>query len=229
MSSLLNRNQFPVCPRPEGDPCWVAWRATNRVQALGERMRAAYAGSDYSLSAHGTSVGDLSVVIAGQVWGKELSTDAAELIRHAGFLHDIGKTLVASEIRLATHVFDADERLEMETHVRHGAEMLREADAPAEIIAAALRHHTWFNGGGYPGDGPRGEAIPVTARIVHIADYYIANVEIRPYRPQPLSHASVLADMREQFEAGRFDPVLFAAFLECVETQAVAATEGVKR
>lgn len=228
MSSFTNRNFAP----PHPDPRWTGWRASDRLEAFESRMRDAYAGSSYSLAAHGATVGDLSVAIAGRVWGAELTTEAAELIRHAGFLHDIGKTLVAPEIRLATHVFDADERRRMETHVTHGARLLKEANAPEEIVAAALLHHTWFNGGGYPGGGPAGDALPVTARIVHIADYYMASIEVRPYRPTPLTHATVAADMRAQNAAGRFDPRLFSAFLDCVETPetAVAAVmEGINR
>lgn len=229
MSSFTNRNFMP--PRPADDPRWTAWRASDQLEAFESRMRDAYAGSAYSLAAHGTTVGDLSVAIAGRVWGAELTGEAAELIRHAGFLHDIGKTIVAAEIRLATHVFDADERLRMETHVTHGARLLEEGAAPGEIVAAALLHHTWFNGGGYPADGPTGDALPVTARIVHIADYYLASIEIRPYRPTPLTHATVVADMHGQNAVGRFDPRLFSAFLDCVETRrtAAAVTEGFNR
>jgi putative nucleotidyltransferase with HDIG domain len=230
MSSFTNRNFAP--PRPADAPRWAAWRASDRLEAFESRMRDAYAGSAYSLAAHGATVGDLAVAIAGRVWGAELTAESAELIRHAGFLHDIGKTLVAAEIRLATHVFDADERRRMETHVTHGARLLKEADAPEEIAQAALLHHAWFGGGGYPGGGPVGDALPVTARIVHIADYYMASIEVRPYRPCPLAHATVVADMRTQNAAGRFDPRLFSAFLDCVETHrtaAAAVTEGINR
>lgn len=228
MSSFTNHN----LPRPADDPRWTAWRASDRLEEFESRMRDAYAGSAYSLATHGATVGDLSVAIAKRVWGAALTADAAELIRHAGVLHDIGKTLVAAEIRLATHVFDADERRRMETHVTHGARLLKESGAPEEIVAAALLHHTWFNGGGYPANGPTGDELPVTARIVHIADYYMASIEVRPYRPCPLAHATVVADMRGQNAAGRFDPRLFSAFLDCVETRktAVAAvTEGINR
>lgn len=228
MSSFTNRN----FPRPTDDPRWSAWHAGGHLEVFADRMHAAYAGSAYSLATHGTTVGDLAVAIARRAWGVGLSAEAAELIRHAGFLHDIGKTVVAAEIRLATHVFNADERRRMETHVTHGARLLEEAGAPAEIVAAALLHHTWFNGGGYPGDGPAGEALPVTARIVHIADYYMASIEVRPYRPRPLDHSAVVADMREQNATGRFDPRFFSAFLDCVETRETAiavATEGFSR
>ena len=74
----------------------------------------------------------------------------------------------------------------------------------------ARSHHERFDGGGYP-DGLAGEAIPLAARILAVADSYDAMVSPRPYRPAH-EHAAALAEIRAG-AGSRFDPVVVEAFL----------------
>ena len=74
----------------------------------------------------------------------------------------------------------------------------------------ARSHHESFDGSGYP-DGLTGEAIPLAARILAVADSYDAMVSRRPYRPAR-GHAAAVAEIRAG-AGGRFDPVVVEAFL----------------
>jgi response regulator RpfG family c-di-GMP phosphodiesterase len=98
-----------------------------------------------------------------------------------------------------------------------GAETLQAAASQYGLGGAFLtmgldiirHHHERFDGRGYP-DRLSGDAIPLSARIVHIADVYDALRSRRPYKP-PLSHATAVEIMLGQCE-GQFDPFLLEAF-----------------
>ena len=99
----------------------------------------------------------------------------------------------------------------MKTHTTVGAEMLSgsafELVAMAEEIA--LTHHEKWDGSGYPA-GLAGDAIPITGRIVAVADVFDALTHVRPYKPA-WSVADAIAEMRSQ--SGRhFDPQVLDAF-----------------
>jgi len=74
----------------------------------------------------------------------------------------------------------------------------------------ALSHHEWWNGAGYP-QGLRGEAIPLSARIVAVADVFDALAHDRPYRPA-LSQERALEHI-ERGKGTHFEPAVVAAFL----------------
>ena len=75
-------------------------------------------------------------------------------------------------------------------------------------------HHERFNGSGYP-DGLKGEQIPMTARVLQIADVYDALTTERPYK-RPLSVEEALTTMVEEVEKGWWDPHVFNEFREMV-------------
>ncbi len=100
----------------------------------------------------------------------------------------------------------------MRQHVRIGHEIIGDHDSPLLQMAAriALSHHEKWDGGGYP-QGLKGEAIPIEARIVAIADVFDALTSVRPYKPAWEIDKAVrlLVD-----EKGRhFDPALVDAFI----------------
>jgi putative two-component system response regulator len=103
------------------------------------------------------------------------------MLAQAGLLHDIGKIGVPETVLGKRGPLDAREWELMQRHPLIGAQII----APFEFLAAGAQavrhHHERWDGTGYP-DGLAGEAIPLSARIVAVADVYDALTSARPYR-----------------------------------------------
>ncbi len=134
----------------------------------------------------------------------------------ASMLHDIGKVTVSDDILRKPGALDDEERRQMQLHAGEGHRLLSKAAAIAPpgsylVLAAeiARSHHERTDGGGYP-DRLAGEAIPMAARIVAVADVFDALTGERPYKkPWPVEEA--VAYVVQQ--AGRqFDPAVVDAF-----------------
>jgi putative nucleotidyltransferase with HDIG domain len=128
----------------------------------------------------------------------------------AAILHDVGKMHVPDAILRKPGPLTAEERKIMEGHTLSGERIL--ADRPFYLPArrVARSHHENWDVSGYP-DGLAGEAIPLEARIVHLADVYDALVNVRPYKAAWEKDAARAYIRRE---AGRmFDPGVAEAFL----------------
>jgi len=141
-----------------------------------------------------------------------LSEEERHVIETAAPMHDIGKIGTPDHILLKPGKLDADELAIMRTHARIGYEILK--DSPSKYLqmgaVIARGHHEKFDGSGYP-DGLVGEAIPLPARIVAVADVFDALTSERPYK-----RAWSIQDALQylQTEQGRhFDPVCVRAFL----------------
>jgi putative two-component system response regulator len=136
-------------------------------------------------------------------------------------MHDIGKLGIPDHILLKPGGLTLDEWKVMEGHTLMGAKILGKSESPYLKMGAeiALNHHERWDGKGYP-HGKRGEAIPLAARIVNICDIYDALRSQRPYKPA-IDHLQTIdlityGDSRTHPE--HFDPVIFKAFLENLET-----------
>lgn len=132
------------------------------------------------LDGHALRVAAYSYLIAKQMG---LSEEEAEKIRVAAAFHDIGKLMLPEEILSKPGLLNPEERTRVEAHTLYGYEMLKSAgkegmDEAAEI---ALYHHEKVNGSGYP-YGLKGEQIPLSARIVSVADVFDALTSDRAYR-----------------------------------------------
>lgn len=137
----------------------------------------------------------------------------AEEIMNAAPMHDIGKIGVPDAVLLKAGPLDETERSIMQEHVRMGAEILGEHDSPLLRMARsiALAHHEKYDGSGYPA-GLAGEAIPIEARIVAIADVFDALTSVRPYKKAWTVDDAIALLQREK---GRhFDPVLVDLFID---------------
>ena len=127
----------------------------------------------------------LRMAHAARLIAETLGMDAeyCDIIEQAAPMHDIGKIGVPDSILLKPGRLDAQERSVMMQHARMGYEILR--DSPSKYLqfgaTIAWCHHEKFNGRGYP-RGLRGEAIPIEARIVAIADVFDALMSERPYK-----------------------------------------------
>ncbi|WP_119681112.1 MHYT domain-containing protein [Indioceanicola profundi] len=136
----------------------------------------------------------------------------ADRLREAAPLHDIGKIGIPDGVLHKPGKLDPDEWAVMQTHAEIGAQILGGSNLPLLDLAAeiAATHHEKWDGTGYP-RGLKGEEIPLSGRIVALADVFDALLSPRPYKePWPMSR--VVALIREQ--SGRhFDPHLVEIFL----------------
>jgi putative nucleotidyltransferase with HDIG domain len=134
-----------------------------------------------------------------------------EIIAQGGLLHDIGKIGVPEAVLGKRGPLTSEEWQLMRRHPVVGAQIVAPFDFLAGATPVILHHHERWDGSGYP-DGLAGEAIPLAARLVAVADVYDALTSERPYRA-----ALTPAEARQHLEAqaGRMlDPRAVAAFLE---------------
>jgi HD-GYP domain-containing protein (c-di-GMP phosphodiesterase class II) len=137
-----------------------------------------------------------------------------EEIRYSAQLHDVGKMSVDAAVLRKKGNLTPAEWDEMQRHPLYGYEILRASPRLAMAAEIARCHHEKWDGSGYPA-GLKGEAIPLSARIVAIADVYDALRSARPYKPG-LSHEAACRVLLEGDERTRprehFDPGLLALF-----------------
>ena len=140
-----------------------------------------------------------------------LSESAANLLLQAAPMHDIGKIGIPDHILQKPSALTEDEWVVMRKHPAIGAGIIGRHDdlllETARIVA--LTHHEKWDGTGYP-RGLKGEEIPLTGRIVSIADVFDALTSRRPYKEAWSVDQSV--EYIEQNRATMFDPDLLDHF-----------------
>lgn len=141
-----------------------------------------------------------------------LSAMECDEIESSAPMHDIGKIGIPDHILLKPGSLTEEEKRIMRRHPVLGYEIL--ADSPSRYLQMgaiiALGHHERFDGTGYP-DGVAGQAIPLPARIVAVADVFDALTSVRPYK-KAWSMQEALDYIKSQI--GRhFDPDCLRAFL----------------
>lgn len=133
----------------------------------------------------------------------------------AGLVHDLGKTWIGNDILLKSDKLSDDERREMERHPIIGARILIGCDVHPFFVETVLYHHEAWDGRGYP-TGLKGEEIPLSARILTIADVFDVLTSHRPYKAA-LS-LDVARERLLQGASASFDPVIVRAFLNLLDT-----------
>jgi putative nucleotidyltransferase with HDIG domain len=162
---------------------------------------------DSSTFHHSERVASYAVSLAGEL---SLDQSLIELIEQAASVHDLGKIGVPDRVLLKPGPLTTDERATMWLHTQIGARILSQFHlfrSGAEIV---LHHHEAFDGSGYP-HGLAGDAIPLGARVVAVADAFDAMTSDRPYR-----RALSVDEAVERFRIGsgrQWDPVVVSAML----------------
>ena len=134
-------------------------------------------------------------------------------------LHDVGKITVPDKVLLKQGKLDDNEYEEMKKHTVEGGKMIKKTFSDTEEYAqtayeVAMNHHEKWNGKGYP-EGKKGEEIPLSARIMAVADVFDALSQDRCYRK-----AMTMDECFEIIEKGRgesFDPRVVDAFVKIRE------------
>lgn len=146
----------------------------------------------------------------------DMPNDWCDEIRYSAQLHDVGKMSVDAAVLKKKGPLDPDERAEMNRHTVYGHQILKVSPRLGMGAEIALFHHEKWDGTGYP-NGLVGERIPMSARIVQIADIYDALRSERPYKPS-FSHektVEILTVGDDRIDpAGHFDPRIIALFKE---------------
>src|SRR5216110_1259790 len=148
--------------------------STATLEALVNALEA----KDPYLRGHSARVADLSANIATQM---ELPDEEVEQIRVAGRLHDIGKIGTRESVLEKQGPLSPEEYDHVKQHVIIGSQILAPLAHLGDIIPAVRHHHERWDGTGYP-DGLRGEAIPLSARIIGAAEVYDALSTSRAYQ-----------------------------------------------
>jgi diguanylate cyclase (GGDEF)-like protein/putative nucleotidyltransferase with HDIG domain len=147
-----------------------------------------------------------------------LDGDHIVRLRLAALFHDIGKVAVSAHILNKKGPLNPDELAEIRTHPSVGATMLSHAGLHEE--ANWIRcHHEWVDGRGYPA-GLVGDAIPLEARIILVADAFEAMTSDRPYSPG-IAVEEALAELRA-CAGTQFDPLVVEALVGLVEKRELA-------
>ena len=150
-----------------------------------------------------------------------------EMLMRAARLHDVGKITVPDGILLKGGMLTAEEYAVVKGHARAGAELLSGSRSPTIRMAEsiALTHHERWDGKGYP-DGLSGDAIPLEARILAVADAFDAITRDRTHRKAMSFSDSV----NEVVKGGgtQFDPNVVVAFELAVEQGEIVAPSTVR-
>jgi putative nucleotidyltransferase with HDIG domain len=138
-----------------------------------------------------------------------LSELEQELVHLCGLVHDVGKIGLPPGLLEKPGALSLDERRQMEQHPVIGERILEKVDDYAEIASIVRHHHERVDGNGYP-DRLEGDAIPLLARIIAVADGYNAMTSDRPYRDAMPSRVARLR--LAQAVESQFDTAVVAAF-----------------
>jgi putative two-component system response regulator len=139
-------------------------------------------------------------------------------LRRAGVVHDVGKVAVPDAILLKPGRLTEEEWKVMRQHPVVGESICAPLKSFRLVLPIIRHHHEKYDGSGYP-DGLRGDASPVTARVMQIVDVYDALTTERPYK-KAFSPADALQTMKEEVAKGWWDPKIFDQFNRLVTSGA---------
>ena len=157
--------------------------------------------------AHGLQVAGIADSIAARL---HISENDRFVLQQAALLHDLGEMAMNREYISAARELSDGERFDLHRHT-----VIGEQDAAKRGLGKGVQllirwHHEWWNGGGYP-DALAGDEIPLTARILRVADAYASMTSDRPFRTALTDEAA--RQHLTNLAAIEFDPAVVRAFL----------------
>ena len=195
-TAVIDQRRTRVAVRPR--------RTRAAMRALLTTIRAydAYTGG------HSERVAHYSGTVAARLG---LGSDRIEIAQKAGYVHDIGKICLPEWVLSKPGPLNAEERALIKRHPAMGARIISGRPAMETVVPAVLHHHERWDGKGYP-DGLVGEAIPLEARLVFVADAFDAMTSNRPYG-RVLTPEEAVVEL-ERCAGADFDPTVVAALIE---------------
>ncbi len=162
---------------------------------------------DPYVGGHAAQVSTYATAIAREMG---LPAEQIELVRQAGFLHDIGKIAISEQVLHKPARLTDEEYEYVKTHAAIGAALLETSRALRHLAPFVRGHHERWDGHGYP-DGLRGSDIPLEARILAVCDAVEAMASDRPYQ-RGKSLPEVIAEV-QRCAGSHFDPVVAETFV----------------
>jgi putative two-component system response regulator len=172
-------------------------------------------GKDPYTEGHCERLSDYSALLAENIG---LGSEEVTALRRAAIVHDIGKVAVPDNILLKPARLDPAEQAIMREHPVVGERICKPLKSFRMVLPAIRHHHEKLDGTGYP-DGLKGSQIPISARILQIADVFDALTTDRPYK-KAFGRAVALETMEDEVKKGWWDPELFSKFQLIVQESA---------
>ncbi len=152
-----------------------------------------------------------------------IGEEERRLICHAALLHDIGKIGIADAVLNKCGVLSQEDRDVIEHHPIWGDSIIGPIRLLEKVQTLVRHHHERFDGKGYP-DKLAGDAIPLGARVIAVADAFDAMTSNRPYRA-----ALVLSEAVKEVQRGagtQFDPDVVEVFLQVLQSSGILQATG---
>jgi HD-GYP domain-containing protein (c-di-GMP phosphodiesterase class II) len=187
-------------------------RATEAMESLAAAVDA----RDTYTAGHSRRVQEIAIAIGRELRLEELELDS---LSFAALFHDVGKLGVPDSVLLKAGPLDDDEWVIIRRHSEEGERIIAHLGFLSDATPAIRHHHEHWDGTGYP-DGIRGAAIPLGARILHVADAFDSMISERVYRPA-MSVGDALRELRRA-SGSQFCPTCVAALDTIVARGALA-------
>ena len=174
-------------------------------------LTAAIDAKDHYTFSHSTNVAYYATALARTLGMNE---DMIEIIHQAALLHDVGKIGIPESVLNKAGSLTDEEYEMIKGHVEASIDIIRHLPSLDYVIPAVIGHHERYDGKGYP-RRIAGEDIPLTARILCVADSFDAMTSIRCYKkafPVKVAREKLIQDAGKQF-----DPELVRKFVECLD------------
>jgi len=203
---------------PEAGEARVEVGHLDRFGSLLASLARTQAARDPAMHEHAQRVRRYAVALAREV--RIADGRMIEAIDMAALLHDIGKLGIPDRVLQKPRPLTREEYEQVKQHAVIGGELLSAVPFEGPLMLIVRHHHECWDGTGYP-DRLRGDAIPLGARVLAVADCYDALTSDRPYRVA-LSHETAIGIIEER-RGTMYDPDLTDAFLKIVQRQRTGA------